>query len=350
MIQSYKILLSLILVVSFNFNGCLKDKITPPADIPINDAGEILFFLEEEGDYINSSDLPSLTDADEVYSNIHEYLLIDIRPSEEFISGHIEGAINKQPSQLISFLDSIDYKQYPKIIIISKNGQSSAFYTCLLRLYGFDNTCSMNYGMAAWNAAFSDEWLNALQTDYELLQDYTNDLFPKPASTPLPEVSLSGTSLEDKVKQRIKDLTKTEFEDNLIDGESTAVINYGWLMSNTEKFLIVCYDSVLLYKDVLAGISHPENAVSFHPFPHSELSSTEYLQSIPSNKKSAFYSTNGQLSGFVVAYLRVLGYDAKSVLFGANNMYYDLLLNSVSFSDEAFSQSKIRNYSFVTGK
>ena len=247
MIQSYKILLSLILVVSFYFNGCLKDKITPPADIPINDAGEILFFLEEEGDYINSSDLPSLADVDEVYSNMHEYLLIDIRTSEEFISGHIEGAINRQHSKLISFLDSIDYRQFRKIIVISKNGQSSAFYTCLLRLYGFDNTYSLSYGMAAWNEVFSDEWLNALQTDYVLLQYYTDELFPKPAFTPLPEVRLSGTSLEDKVKQRIKDLTKTEFEDNLIDDESTAVINYGSLMSNTENFLIVCYDSVLLY-------------------------------------------------------------------------------------------------------
>ncbi len=338
-----------ILILSANFYGCLKDKIAVPVQAPLVEGGKLLYYLEEEGDYINSSAMPSLVNVDEVYSNLQSYLLLDIRPSEEFSSGHIEGAINKSPSQLIALLDSLDFQHYPKIVIISRNGQSSAYYTCLLRLYGFNNTYSMSYGMAAWNQAFSDQWLNARDIDYSLLGGYSQDIVPKPPFTPLPKVNLSGSSLEESVKQRIKDLLQITFEDSLINHEGEATINYGWLMSNNEDYFIVCFDTLRLYKNITDGIFHPAGAVLFHPFPRSELSSSEYLQSFPSNKKSALYSVDGQQSAFIVAYLRLLGYDAKSVLFGANNMFYPLLLNSLLFHDKAFSEENIRNYPFVTG-
>ncbi|HSD63140.1 MAG TPA: rhodanese-like domain-containing protein [Ignavibacteriaceae bacterium] len=349
--RKYIIVFSISLIIAAaNFYGCLKDKITPPVENPLKESGELLFYLEDNGDYINSSAMPSLVDVDEVHSNIQYYLLLDIRKPDEFSAGHIQNAINKIPSELIAYLDSINYQQIPKIIIISKNGQSSAYYTCLLRLYGFNNTFSMSYGMAAWNQAFSDEWLAALNFDYTLLSDYSDVNVPKPPFTPLPEISLSGTSLEDRVKNRIKNLMMINFEDYLIESEGTATINYGWLMAFSDEYLIVCYDTTFLYKDIMDGIFHPAEAISLHPAPNSELSSTEYLQSIPSNKKSAFYSTNGQLTAFVTAYLRLLGYDARSVLFGANNMYYDLLLQSDAFGDEAFSNDKIRDYPFVNEK
>lgn len=344
-----KIFFILILIESIYFSGCLKDKITPPSNIQLDETGQLLYYLEAEGDYINSSAMPSLVNVDEVFSNLQSYLLLDIRPSNEFISGHIEGAINKSPSELIPFLDSLDLLQYPKIVIISTNGQSSSYYTCLLRLCGFNNTYSMSYGMAAWNSVFSNQWLAARQIDYELLGSYSQDIVPKPPFTPLPKVNLSGSSLEESVKQRIKDLMQITFEDSLINHESEATINYDWLMSNKEDNFIVCFDTLRLYKNIPDGIFHPADAVLFHPFPRSEISSSEYLQSFPSNKKSALYSVDGQQSAFVVAYLRLLGYDAKSVLFGANNMFYPLLLNSPLFHNKAFSEENIRNYPYVEG-
>jgi rhodanese-related sulfurtransferase len=337
-------------IAAIIFYGCLKDKIVTPVEHPLPGSSQLLFYLEDNGDYINSSQMPSLVDVDEVYLNKSNYLLIDIRTADGFYSGHIQNAINKEPSKLIQYLDSINYNQYFKIVIISKNGQSSAYYTCLLRLYGFNNTYSMSYGMAAWNQVFSDEWYAALNTNYDLFELYSDANVSKPPFTQLPDIALTGNSIEDKVKNRIKDLMKINYEDNLIETEGTATINYEYLMANMNGFLIVCFDSTLLYKDIHDGINHPEGAISFHPFPNSDLSSSEYLQSIPSNRKSAFYSTNGQLSAFVTAYLKLLGYDAKSVLFGANNMYYDILCLSAAFGDEAFSNTKIRLYPYVTGK
>lgn len=339
------------LIFSVFIGGCLKDNVTPPLEVPLSDSGKLLFYLEDEGDYINSAAMPSLVSVDEVFSQPGTWLLIDIRPGSEFQSGHIDGAYNVPHSNLIAFLDSIDYQYYPEVVIISKNGQSSAYYTSLLRLYGFGNVYSMSYGMAAWNSAFADEWFNALQQNGELIRDYyTDSIAFKPSFTPLPEVTLSGSSLEEGVKNRIKEMMDVVYEDNIGTHESTAAIDYESLMGNPENFFIVCYHTGVLYKDIRYGITHPENAVLYHPPPSaSDLKSTSYLQTLPSGMKIAFYSTNGQLSAFAVAYLRVLGYDAKSVLFGANNMFYYILAAASGFEAEVFSPDKIRNYPYVTG-
>ena len=340
-----------LLLFAVFFSGCLKDNFSPPLEVPLSDSGKLLFYLEDEGDYINSLNMPSLVSADEVFSHSDLWPLIDIRPVSEFQSGHIEGAHNVSHSNLIAFLDSINYLQYPSIVIISKNGQSSAYYTSLLRLYGFGNVYSMNYGMASWNSVFADQWFNALQQNYELIRDYyTDNIAFKPPLTPLPGITLSGSSLEEGVKNRIKQMMDEDYEDNLGALESTATIDYNILMGNPENFFIVCYHTGVLYKDIRYGIAHPQNTVLYHPPPSaSELKSTSFLQTLPSDMKIAFYSTNGQLSAFAVAYLRLLGYDAKSVLFGANNMFYYTLAAASGFDAEVFSANKIRNYPYVTG-
>jgi rhodanese-related sulfurtransferase len=349
MIRTKKILFILILIESSYFYGCLKDKITPPPDVLLDNAGQLLFYLEDEGDYINTVEAPSLVNAVEVYSNLHNYLLIDIRPPIDFSAGHIEGAINLTHSALVSFLESINYKKYSKVIIISRNGQSSAYYTCLLRLYGFENTYSLSYGMAAWNIAFSDEWFGALQEDYSLLEDFTAVYYSNSAYSALPNVVLSDSSLESSVKHRIKDIMNIEYEDNLGSQESTATIEFTTLAAHIEDFFIVCYDEGLLYKDHTDGITHPEESVWFRPPPASDFSSSRFLQTLPSDSKVVIYTTNGELSAFVVAYLRILGYNAKSVLFGANNMFYNSLLNANGLNQYAFSSAKIKNYPYVTG-
>ncbi len=332
------------------FDGCLKDKITPPAETQLSDNGKLLLYLEASGDYINSNEMPSLVTVDEVYSNMQNYLLVDIRSSTEFTAGHIDGAINKPHSELVSFLDSINYTNYNKIVIISNNGQSSAFYTCLLRLYGFENVFSMSYGMAYWNINFASEWLAARAQDNNILSTFNMELVPKPEYSPLPDIALEGNSLSESVKHRIINLMGLDFEDNFTESSGTATIDFSYLADSQNNYFIVCYNSGPLYRNYIQGISHPDGAVLYiPPPPPSDLSSSTYLQTLLSKGKIAFYSTDGQLSAFAAAYLRVLGYDAKSVLFGANNMFYTIMLGVEGLNEEAFTESKIRNYPYVTG-
>lgn len=330
--------------------GCLKDVTSPLPVTKQSDNARLLYYLEQSGDYINTDSAPSLVNADEVYANIGDYLLVDIRSAAEFSSGHIDQAVNKPHSELVAFLDSINYEQYPKVIIISKNGQSSSFYTCLLRLYGFDNVYSMNYGMASWNNDFAGEWFSALQQFDDILTTFNLELVPKPDYSPLPDINLSGTNLSDAVKQHINDIMQTEFEDDFTGSYGSSTIDFTYLGEHLNDYFIVCYNMGALYRHLMLGISHPDGAVLYTPPPSSpDLSSTTNLQTLPSNRKIVFYSTNGQLSAFAVAYLRVLGYDVRSILFGANNMFYYILAGAAGLNQETFSQDKIFNYPYVTG-
>jgi len=348
--RASKILFFISMLLSAILSGCLKDKITPPSEFSLNDSATLLFFLEDGRNYFNSSFMPSLVNADEVDSNLQNYLLLDIRSSEEFAAGHIAGAQNKPHSELISYLESINYAQYQKIVIISGNGQSSSFYACLLQLYGIENSYSLNYGMASWNMVFAGEWLDAI--DNKDLSNFTADIVSKPDYTLLPEVELEGSNLSDAAHSRIREIMDTDYEDNLTGSHGIATVDFSYLASAeiSLQYYIICYNSGPLYKDFISGIGHPAGAVRYSPPPSgTDFSSASYLQTIPSQKKIAIYSTDGQLSAFAAAYLRVLGYDAQSILFGANNIFYDRLASAPGLNNEAFSESKIRDYPYVTG-
>jgi rhodanese-related sulfurtransferase len=68
------------------------------------------------------------------------------------------------------------------------------------------------------------------------------------------------------------------------------------------------------------------------------------LTTLPTDKKVAVYCWTGQTSGHLVPYLRILGYDAKSVKYGVNAMIYDEL------EGHNWSDSNIMEYDYVTGK
>ena len=51
--------------------------------------------------------------------------------------------------------------------------------------------------------------------------------------------------------------------------------------------------------------------------------STSHLNTLPTDKSVVVYCYTGQTSAHVAGYLRVLGYDAKSMLFGVNGMAWD---------------------------
>jgi rhodanese-related sulfurtransferase len=119
------------------FCGCLTDDINVPPDF--NSGFALLKYLEEQGDYINTPEAPSLIEAAEVYTNLSHYLIIDVRTNEEFINGHILGARNVSNTKLLDFLLTNNADSYQKVVLVSADGQESAFYTCLLRLYGFNN-------------------------------------------------------------------------------------------------------------------------------------------------------------------------------------------------------------------
>ncbi|MBE0570193.1 MAG: rhodanese-like domain-containing protein [Ignavibacteriaceae bacterium] len=324
------------------FSSCVEDNVAPPFTGQLNPAAEMLVYFESQGDFVNSNLAPALIDAQEVNLNLINYLIIDLRINSDFQNGHIEGAINISSDSLWNFMKSIDAASYPKIILISKNGQSSAYFTCLLRLAGYKNVYSMKYGMASWNQFFADEWLGAL-SDAVNISAYTNDDFPRNDLTDLPIVTFENpnSSLPERVNSRIEKIIDEGFQSS----EN--------LPSENDNY-IVCYGKMRLYYArkfiVLEGRGHPPGARLYMDTPDFELRSGKYLQSLPTDKPISIYDYDGQLSACIAAYLRVLGYDASSLLFGANQLFYSRMIDEPDLREYAFSSLKINNFSYVTGE
>ena len=352
----------LFFLIPLIFSGCFKDPVIPEVSFKLNTTAEILSYLEEQGDYINTDLAPSLVEASEVNANLNNYLLIDVRPAEQFINGHIQGAINIQNTELFNYFLTNDISSYQKVVVISQTGQAAAYYACLLILSGYNNVYSMNFGMTSWNMDFAGIWLQYTRNS-EFVNTFDNQDYYRLNKYPLPNQSFSesANTIEKKLKERIELLLKEGFRDNPQDNQSNP--NLTLLFDDIPElgdgelpadYYFVCYcnpdayyTSTAIAGDPLAGYGHPSGTVLFSP--GNDLKSTESLQTLPPDKTIVIYSYSGQSSAYATAYLKVLGYDTKSVFFGANNLIYSRMIWSSTLKRHAFTSSSIMNYPYVVG-
>lgn len=324
-----KISLFIMLFVLSFLNGCLKDLIIPPVSSEFENSAEILFYLEENGDYINSPQVPSIIEAEEVYNNLNNYLILDIRSKFQFDKGHIENAVNLPTKDLIVYLNENNGRNYLKVVVVSATGQAAAFYNCLLRLYGFENTYSMDFGMASWNSDFSTPWEES-NVGF-MKSSFDNTYNPKPAFTELPKISFknSNSSITEKLNERINILLEENFIDSAMHyvetspsiGLQTITKSYNSSKKIFEGYYFLFFgENSAYYYSTRSGTEapiHPRGAVYYESgYPISDLRSSAFLQTIQNNKINIVYSFSGQRSAYAAAYLRVLGYDARSQLFG----------------------------------
>jgi rhodanese-related sulfurtransferase len=141
-------------------------KIVEESTINVPEIEALLRFINNSGDYINSKESPSLVSADEVFDNLGNYYIIDIRKRNEYVDGHINGAVNIRVPNIINHLDrKVAPSVYGKLVIVCHSGQTSAYVTSVLRLLGYSNVYSMKYGMSAWNKSL-DKWSKNVSSSY----------------------------------------------------------------------------------------------------------------------------------------------------------------------------------------
>lgn len=343
MMKSLKILFLTILLLS---NGCLEDKVVSLENIELEPTAKILRFIESTGDFANSLQSPGTINVDEVYTSIDQYIILDIRTTAEFVSGHIQTAINIQTDKLYEIVDSLNIaKPSKKILLVSKNGQASSYFVSLLRMAGFKNTFGLKFGMAYWNIQFADEWINIPKRD-EGLSAYVNIEYPKLQLTTLPKIDIPVTlkSNNEIGIYRIKEVIKNGFQ---------AGINYSVNFNEDvkDKHFKICYGQRSLYESVpfVGGVGHPPETRWYQDGPLFDFRSVNYLQTLPSDQPIIIYSGSGHSSACIAAYLTVLGYNVKTLLFGANQLFYSSMGSALELLGEKFKPDEIRNYPYVTG-
>jgi len=299
-----------------------------------NETTLLLKDLTDNGDYVNSQVFPSLIKASIVHENLDKNILvIDLRQPSQYSSGHIKGAVSKRFEDLPGYFETgIKPFEYDKIIMVCADGQVSSYTTCLLRLMGYGNVYAMRWGMSAWNSSCAKaEWLKGVSGKYEAnLESKVNE---KPVASAMPELGTGKSTGEEIGSARFSKLFATGTADILISADE--------VFANPQKYYIINLERKDKYED-----GHIPGAIRYKP--EATLGFTEEMATIPTDKPVVVYCGTGHNSGFATAFLRLFGYDARTLRFGNNSFMYDKMAKErVSLSWLPFSEADVNNFETV---
>lgn len=298
------------------------------------EAKALLDYLVEMGDYVNGRNFPSLIKATSVYEELDKNnLIIDLRKPDAYANGHIKGAVNVEFGNLPNyFSNDIKPFEYDRIIVVCYSGQTSSYSASLLRIMGYGNVYAMRWGMSAWDKNLAkDAWLDAVSSEYEnKLETTVNE---KAAPVDFPNMNSSESSGEAILTTRFNALFAAGFPEAIIKAEK--------VFEQPDKYYIINYDRRDKYE---AG--HIPGAIRYKP--NGTLGIISEMQTIPNDKQVVVYCGTGHNSGFVTAYLRLFGYDAKTLIFGNNAfMYNNMVENKSTLSWLPFTDAEIGAYPLV---
>jgi len=299
-------------------------------------AGILLDQLRLQGDYVNSRQFPSMIKPPTVFSELGSTNhIIDVRNEEQFSSGHIEGAVNVGMDDLINhFENEILPFQHDKIILVCNAGHMSAYSTQLMRLLGYGNVYSMRWGLSGWNMNFAkDLWLDRVSSDYQ--DKLVTEITSKPAASFQPVIMSSTASGEELLKERVAEL--------LAEGVKGAFVVKDDAWDKDKDYYIINFERRDKYES-----GHIPGAIRNKP--QGTLGIASEMSTIPTDRPVLVYCGTGQNSAFAVAYLRLFGYDAKSLRDGNNGFMYQKMLDErESLSWHPFTADDVAGYPYVTG-
>jgi rhodanese-related sulfurtransferase len=243
-----------------------------------------------------------LTDGDAT----NDPYMIDFRAASAYADGHITGSINMSIGSLVDNLDNLPTDRL--IVNICYTGQNASVATATLNMMGYEAR-NLLFGMCGVNTGEgiegTDKWPNQIAADEYTLNMV--DAGDPPSRTGFPDVNTGKTNATEIMKDRF------------------SLVTAGWgvsfsdLLANKDDYFIVNYWS---YDDYM-NIGHIEGAYQFTP--KVDMQKDQLLELLPTDQKIAVYCWTGQTSAQLTAYLRMLGYDAYSVLYGVNGFAYGSL-------------------------
>jgi rhodanese-related sulfurtransferase len=78
--------------------------------------------------------------------------LLDVRETNEFAAGRIQGAVNVPIRTIPKNLDKLPADKNAEIVVICVSGLRATYVTMTLRLNGYSNAKTMALGMREWTA------------------------------------------------------------------------------------------------------------------------------------------------------------------------------------------------------
>ena len=318
--------------------SCKKDEETK-----VNEAQVLVEYLESTDspsgkDFVNTdmpamitaTDLKTLNLTDQVY-------IIDIRSAADFALGHIENANNVAVADVITHIKSVNLDTYTKVAVVCYTGQTASFAASILRLLGYSKVFALKWGMSSWNEYFAGKWNTAVASGNSHALDFVTTDTPKAAKGSLPELSTGKTTGQEILEARAAAV--------LADGFGNASLTNDAVFASLANYYVVNYWPAAQYTDP----GHIPGASQYTP--KESMKYAADLTTLPVYQPVVCYCYTGQTSAYLVAYLRMVGYDAKTIMYGTNGMIYDKMGEYNTAHPDGkmakFSATEIMGYDYV---
>ncbi len=298
-------LVAVTMIAAASLWGCSNDDSSTPAPVaPTQTAFETM--ADAGAAYVNdNTQCPGVLDAQVLYDHLSEYTVIDVRGQADYDGGHISGAYHSTLGTLITDLSSIPTgKPY---VVACYTGQSAGHAKIAMEMLGYADVYSLKFGMASWNSSLAPSWTNNCADNCATVETTNNNGNLTTHAFP----TLSGDP-KTIVQERVAWMLQHGFQ-----GKSYADIS-----ANLDQYFIINYFGEADYMGTgTAGIpGHIPGAYQFTPY--QSMGMTQMLKYLPTDKQIIVYCWTGQTSSQITAYLNMLGYEAYSLKFGSNNLFY----------------------------
>lgn len=310
----------ILIVVSLLFllASCSSSR-QPAGPVPtVEETESLLQYLEKNGNILNSPHLPALINAEDLHRSLHarNVQVIDLRPPGQYQAGHIEHSVNVRPAQILDHFEKvIDPASFDFIVLVCNDAMTSGVVNAVLLFLGYDNVMSLRYGLSSWDHGIARQhWLSRLSSHMEgQLERQAN---PKAQAGQLPALATGESSPYRILRARAREV---------LAGDIT-----GWQVSadqvnaNPDDFYHLSYWPESLYLD-----GHIRGAIQYTP--KSSLQGHTYIRTLPTGMPLVTSCYTGQHSSYVTGFLRLLGYQAYNLPYGANSYIHDTMRETQGF-------------------
>lgn len=336
----FNLFLILLLSTFVVFNGCKKDEESNPVVPTINESELLAKHFEDNNLYIHGASFVITAEAvrTNILTNPTKQLIIDIRSTADFNAKRLKGAVNQTVAGLPAYFKTITTANYDKIVIVCYSGQTSAFATSLMRAMGYgDKVVSMKWGMSAIDSSFAQTyWLNTIANGSSRVSEFVTTPSPaKNAKGNLPTLSTGKKTAAEILEARVNAVAT--------EGFGAANVSQATVYANLANYYICAYWPTALYLDP----GHINGSIQYDPTATVKVFANSVdLTTLPTNKTVLVYCYTGQTSAYVAAYLRLLGYDAKSIGYGANSMIYNTMVTK-NVANTFLPATEIKGYTDI---
>lgn len=313
------LLLLVVMVSSLFIMGCKEDPVTPPPPPAVNESEILAKYVEANGDYIYSAASFVITAA--AYKTAYladttKVYIIDIRTATDYNAKSLKGSVNVTLANLYTHIKGLNLANYNNVVVTCYSGQTSAFGVSLVRamlpLASANKVVSLKWGMSSIDSSFATNYWLARTGNPRATQFFDTDPPAKPAKGNMPVISTGKTTGAEILEARVNKL--------LSDGFNITITEAA-LYANLSANFIINYWPLAYYKDP----GHIDGAYNYDPITK-PFKIDSVLTTLPTNKPVVLYCYTGQTSAYVGAYLKLLGYDAKTLVYGANSMIFDKMV------------------------